>query len=102
MAWRAGAVCSLSLTAKLWFYSYFRFFLSAVVALRLRICRNFLAYFKDKLIDHLSALKVQLGKWLLVTVFARYELSARHPFKNTGTERCSRKSRSLLPWLFWL
>jgi hypothetical protein len=33
--------------------------------------------------------------------FAHQELSALNPFKKTGTERCSRKSRLLLLWLFW-
>jgi hypothetical protein len=48
---------------------FFCFFLSALMALWLRISRNLPAYFQEQLVDHLSALKVQLGKWLLVTVF---------------------------------
>jgi hypothetical protein len=59
---------------------FFCFFLSALMALWLRISRNLPAYFQDQLVDHLSALKVQLGKWLLVTVFTQHELSAHHPF----------------------
>jgi hypothetical protein len=50
------------------------------MALWLRIRRNLPAYFQEQLVDHLSALKVQLGKWLLVTVFTQHELSALHPF----------------------
>lgn len=56
------------------------------MALRLRGCRNLPAYIPERLVDHLSALKVQLDKWLLVTVLAHFELSTNQLFKTTGTD----------------
>jgi hypothetical protein len=56
------ALCSLNLTAGQGLFEYFNIFLAAVEALWLRTLRNLPAYFPDQLIDHLSALKVQLGK----------------------------------------
>jgi hypothetical protein len=43
-------------------FKYSGFFLSGLIALWLRTKGNLPAYFPDQLVDHLSALEVQLGK----------------------------------------